>query len=215
MSSRIYPHPIIAKEGWPMLIGTLAIALILWLLDFGFLAFLVFLLFLFMLQFFRDPAREAPDDPRAVLSAVDGRVCKVVRAKDPLTGEEATMISVFMNLFSVHSQKAPVAGTVEQIVYTPGTFVNADLDKASTDNERNAVRVRMEDGRSVTFVQIAGLVARRILCYTSIGDKLERGERYGFIRFGSRVDIYLPTDAEVVVTIGDKVLGGVTVLARL
>ena len=123
--------------------------------------------------------------------------------------------SIFMNVFNVHSQKAPVSGTVETVRYTPGTFVNADLDKASTENERNAVTVRMDDGRRITFVQVAGLVARRILCYTQEGDRLERGQRYGFIRFGSRVDVFLPTDAEVKVTIGDKVTGVLSTIARI
>ena len=120
-----------------------------------------------------------------------------------------------MNVFNVHSQKSPVAGRVEEIVYTPGLFLNADLDKASTDNERNAVRVVTDEGRSITFVQVAGLIARRIICYAKVGDRLEKGERYGFIRFGSRADVYLPLDAEITVTIGDKVTGVMTTIARL
>ena len=190
-------------------------AAIFWLLDWEFLAFLALILFIFCAQFFRDPAREIPTDPRAVLSPVDGRVCKVQKATDPLTGEECTMVSIFMNVFNVHSQKSPVAGRVEEIVYTPGLFLNADLDKASTDNERNAVRVVTDEGRSITFVQVAGLIARRIICYAKVGDRLEKSERYGFIRFGSRADVYLPLDAEITVTIGDKVTGVMTTIARL
>ena len=190
-------------------------AAIFWLLDWEFLAFLALILFISCAQFFRDPAREIPTDPRAVLSPVDGRVCKVQKATDPLTGEECTMVSIFMNVFNVHSQKSPVAGRVEEIVYTPGLFLNADLDKASTDNERNAVRVVTDEGRSITFVQVAGLIARRIICYAKVGDRLEKGERYGFIRFGSRADVYLPLDAEITVTIGDKVTGVMTTIARL
>lgn len=215
MNARIYPHPFIAREGYPILAGLFAVTVVLWLFDLDFLAFLAFAAFLFSLQFFRDPAREQPADPRAVVSPVDGRVCKVQNAEDPLTGEPRVMVSIFMNVFNVHSQKSPVAGVVEEVKYTPGLFLNADLDKASTDNERNAVRVRMEDGRDVTFVQVAGLIARRILCHTSIGAKLERGERYGFIRFGSRVDVYLPTDAEITVVIGQKVTGVLSTIARL
>ena len=108
-----------------------------------------------------------------------------------------------------------MAGKVEEIRYTPGLFLNADLDKASTDNERNAVRVTTPEGHNVTFIQVAGLVARRILCYANVGDTLERGQRYGFIRFGSRVDVYLPVNAEICVTIGDKVTGVMTTIARL
>ncbi|MBS5491765.1 MAG: phosphatidylserine decarboxylase [Sutterella wadsworthensis] len=215
MNSRIYPHPFFAREGRPFIIGTFAMAAIFWLLDWEFLAFLALILFIFCAQFFRDPAREIPTDPRAVLSPVDGRVCKVQKATDPLTGEECTMVSIFMNVFNVHSQKSPVAGRVEEIVYTPGLFLNADLDKASTDNERNAVRVVTDEGRSITFVQVAGLIARRIICYAKVGDRLEKGERYGFIRFGSRADVYLPLDAEITVTIGDKVTGVMTTIARL
>ena len=215
MNSRIYPHPFLAREGWPILIGAGLVTLVLWWLDFGFLAFLALLFFLFALQFFRDPAREAPADPRAVTSPVDGRVCKVQKAVNPETGEDCVMISIFMNVFSVHSQKAPVAGVVEKVTYTPGLFVNADLDKASTENERNAVTVRTADGRQVTFIQVAGLVARRIICYAGIGQNLERGERYGCIRFGSRVDVYLPPEAEITAAIGEKVTGVMSTIARL
>lgn len=214
--NKLPPYPIIAREGWPILTGLAVVALLFyWVIDWDFLGHVFLLLFLFSFQFFRDPVRELPLDERAVVSPVDGRVCKVERAEDPVTGEEALKISIFMNVFNVHSQKAPVSGTVETVRYTPGTFVNADLDKASTENERNAVTVRMDDGRHVTFVQVAGLVARRILCYTQKGDRLERGQRYGFIRFGSRVDVYLPTDAEVKVTIGDKVTGVLSTIARI
>ena len=215
MNSRIYPHPFLAREGWPILGGLLAATLVFWFLDWDFLATIAFILLVFSTQFFRDPARELPEDPRAVVSPVDGRVCKVQRGVDPMTGEEAQMISIFMNVFNVHSQKAPVAGTIEAIQYTPGLFLNADLDKASTDNERNAVTVRMEDGRRVTFVQVAGLVARRIICHATVGRTLAKGERSGVVRFGSRVDVYLPLDAEIKVTIGEKVTGVMSTIARL
>ena len=120
-----------------------------------------------------------------------------------------------MNVFNVHSQKSPADCTVTAVEYNKGKFLNADLDKASTENERNAVLATTASGRKITFVQVAGLVARRILCYTKAGEKLARGERYGFIRFGSRVDMYLPVDAQAQVAIGDKVTGVRTVLARL
>ena len=212
MSNRIYPHPIIAREGWPILAGALIVS---WMLDLGIITFLFFVFLVFAFQFFRDPAREAPEDPRAVVSPVDGRVCKVEKCTNPETGEDAVKVSIFMNVFNVHSQKSPVAGVVEKVTYTPGLFVNADLDKASTENERNAVTVRMADGRRITFIQVAGLVARRIICYATIGQELARGERYGFIRFGSRVDVYLPADAEIVAQIGDKMTGVSSTIARL
>ena len=147
LQSRIYPHPIIAREGWPILGALLAVTVVLWALDFEFLTFIAFVAFLFALQFFRDPARELPEDPRAVVSPVDGRVCKVEPAVNPETGEDAVKISIFMNVFNVHSQKAPLAGVVEKVTYTPGLFLNADLDKASTENERNAVTVRTTKAR--------------------------------------------------------------------
>lgn len=215
MSNRIYPHPIIAREGWPILAEALIAVIVSWMLDLGIITFLFFVFLVFAFQFFRDPAREAPEDPRAVVSPVDGRVCKVEKCTNPETGEDAVKVSIFMNVFNVHSQKSPVAGVVEKVTYTPGLFVNADLDKASTENERNAVTVRMADGRRITFIQVAGLVARRIICYATIGQELARGERYGFIRFGSRVDVYLPADAEIVAQIGDKMTGVSSTIARL
>ena len=212
--NRLYPHPIIAREGWPIIGGGLALSLLVsmccgwWSLPFWVFA-------VFALQFFRDPAREIPQNPEAVLSPVDGRIVVVERARDPYRDVDALKISIFMNVFNVHSQKSPADCTVTKVVYNKGKFVNADLDKASTENERNAVLAITASGREITFVQVAGLVARRILCYTQAGAKLSRGERYGFIRFGSRVDMYLPVDAQAQVAIGDKVTGVSTVLARL
>jgi phosphatidylserine decarboxylase len=135
--------------------------------------------------------------------------------RDQYLQRDALKISVFMNVFNVHSNRSPVDGTVEQRWYNPGAFVNAALDKASTENERNALHIRSVQGHDVTCVQVAGLIARRILCYVDKGASLSRGQRYGFIRFGSRVDVYLPTDARPRVTIGDKVRATSTVLAEL
>ena len=212
--NRLYPHPIIAREGWPIIGGGLALGLLVSMCcGWWSLPFWVFTVF--ALQFFRDPAREIPQNPEAVLSPVDGRIVVVERACDPYRDVDALKISIFMNVFNVHSQKSPADCTVTKVVYNKGKFVNADLDKASTENERNAVLATTASGREITFVQVAGLVARRILCYTQAGAKLSRGERYGFIRFGSRVDMYLPVDAQAQVAIGDKVTGVSTVLARL
>ena len=209
-----YPHPIIAREGWPFL----AIALVLaigatvgcatWSIP-------LWIIFIFVFQFFRDPPREIPQQAGAVLSACDGRVIKVERTQDPYGQREAILVSVFMNVFNVHSNRSPVDGKIERVQYFPGKFVNADLDKASLENERNAVVVKTADGQTVTFVQVAGLIARRILCYVKAGDQLARGQRYGFIRFGSRVDVYLPLSATVKVAIGDKVSATTTILAQL
>ncbi|HZW25744.1 MAG TPA: phosphatidylserine decarboxylase [Gallionella sp.] len=209
-----YPHPIIAREGWPFLAISLilAIAATVWCVAWS---IPLWIIFIFVLQFFRDPPREIPQDVGAVLSPADGRVIKVERTQDPYGKRDAILVSVFMNVFNVHSNRSPVDGKVEQVQYFPGKFVNADLDKASAENERNAVVLTTNDGRTVTFVQVAGLIARRILCYIKPGDVLARGQRYGFIRFGSRVDVYLPLDAQVKVSIGDKVSATTTILAVL
>ena len=175
----------------------------------------VWLVALFVLQFFRDPPRQIPTAPNLVLSPADGRIVSIVNVNDPYLKREAVKISVFMNVFNVHSNRSPVDGEILQAWYNPGAFVNAALDKASTDNERNALWLRTAGGADVTCVQVAGLIARRILCYVKAGDKLARGERYGFIRFGSRVDVYLPPGTRIIVQLGDKVSATSTVLAEL
>ena len=210
-----YPHPIIAREGWPFLgIAVAAAAAVHFLLG-PWWALPLWVAALFVLQFFRDPGRAVPEDPQAVLSPADGRVVVVGRAHDPYLNREALKISVFMNVFNVHSNRAPVNGTVRQRWYHAGSFLNAALDKASLENERNALWLQTPGGTDVTCVQVAGLVARRILCYVDQGAPLQRGQRYGFIRFGSRVDVYLPPDAEPKAALGDKVYATETVLARL
>ncbi|MEO8145140.1 MAG: phosphatidylserine decarboxylase [Betaproteobacteria bacterium] len=214
MASR-YPHPLIAREGWPFLASALVSSSIIcvWL---GWAWSIPFwLVSVFILQFFRDPPREIPDDPQAVLSPADGRIVVVGKARDPFLDRDAIKISVFMNVFNVHSNRSPVDGTVKQRWYHAGSFLNAALDKASLENERNALWLQTRGGVDVTCVQVAGLVARRILCYVGEGAGLERGQRYGFIRFGSRVDVYLPPDAEVKAALGDKVYATETILARL
>ena len=209
-----YPHPIIAREGWPFLAIAIIVATAVtvwcaaWSIPFWVIA-------LFVLQFFRDPPREIPQGEDAVLSPADGRIVAVERTQDPYTQRDAIKISVFMNIFNVHSNRSPVDGTIQRIQYFPGKFVNADLAKASLENERNALCIQTANGQDVTCVQVAGLIARRILCYVQQGDVMTRGQRYGFIRFGSRVDVYLPLSATVKVAIGDKVSATSTLLAQL
>ncbi len=210
-----YPHPLIAREGWLFLVVAFLISLgigyafgLAWSLPF-------WLITLFILQFFRDPPRDIPEDAQAVLSPADGRVVAVEKVRDPYLERDALKISVFMNVFNVHSNRAPVDGTVRQRWYHAGNFLNAALDKASLENERNALWLQTRGGQDVTCVQIAGLIARRILCYVGEGAALQRGQRYGFIRFGSRVDLYLPPDAELKAALGDKVFAAETILARL
>lgn len=209
-----YPHPIIAREGWPFLAGIVVISFLVSLWS-GWASLPFWILSVFVLQFFRDPGRTAPDGELNVLSPADGRIVAVEEVHDTYANREAIKISVFMNVFNVHSNRVPVKGTVIAVNYFAGKFFNAALDKASLQNERNATVIRMPQGHIITAVQVAGLVAKRILCYAKEGDNVYQGQRYGFIRFGSRVDVYLPLGSRPRVAIGDKVSATSTVLAEL
>jgi len=210
-----YPHPIIAREGWPFIAAGVAAALLAGWLAGWWWSVPLWLAVAFVVQFFRDPPRAVPGDQRTVVSPADGRIVAVEKAEDPYLKRPATKVSVFMNVFNVHSNRSPVDGEVKQSWYNPGAFVNAALDKASVENERSALWLRSDAGADVTCVQIAGLIARRILCYAKAVDHLRRGDRFGFIRFGSRVDVYLPGEARVKVALGEKVRASSTILAEL
>jgi phosphatidylserine decarboxylase len=210
-----YPHPIIAREGWPFIAIAAVVAVALTYFGYWIFAALAWVALVFVVQFFRDPGRTSPEGDKIVLAPADGRVVVVAKARDPYLDRDALKISVFMNVFNVHSNRSPVDGKVVNRWYHPGSFVNAALDKASLENERNALHIRTASGADVTCVQIAGLVARRILCYVEPGADLARGQRYGFIRFGSRVDVYLDPAATPRVAIGDVASAAVTVLAEL
>lgn len=210
-----YPHPILAREGWPYIGASVAAAIAIWIF-FGFAWSLpAWLIVIFVIQFFRDPPRSVPAQPNAVLSPADGRIVRVLKTVDPYTQSETLLVSVFMNVFNAHSNRSPVDGTIERVEYQAGTFVNADLDKASSENERNALVMKLPGGERISVVQVAGLIARRILCYAKVGEALTRGQRYGFIRFGSRVDVYLPLTARPKVAVGDKVYATSTIIAEL
>jgi phosphatidylserine decarboxylase len=213
--SKEYPHPLLAREGWPFAAATLVAAGVLSALHWWVAAGLAWAAFAFVVQFFRDPARVVPETPNVVLAPADGRIVKVERARDPYLDRDALKISVFMNVFNVHANRSPVDGTVVGAWYHRGSFLNAALDKASAENERNALHLRTPDGADVTCVQIAGLIARRILCYAKPGDTLARGQRYGFIRFGSRVDVYVAPASTPRVAVGDVVYATETILAAL
>ena len=211
---RLYPHPIIAREGWPFVGLTVGLAFVATWLDWTVIAVLLWLVAVFVIQFFRDPARTPPVGEGLITSPADGRIVVVGKATDPITGQESLKISVFMNVFNVHSNRAPTQGRVMDVQYFPGAFFNAAIDKASEQNERSAMVIEDPQGRRLTCIQIAGLVARRILCYVKPGDSLLRGARYGFIRFGSRVDVYCPPGTQALVSVGDKVYAHSTALAR-
>jgi phosphatidylserine decarboxylase len=172
--------------------------------------------------FFRDPVRTTPVDPKLIIAPADGLVTMVKRVAAPLelAGEggltgEFTRVSIFMSVFDVHINRSPIAGTVRRIAYVPGKFLNADLDKASEDNERQHFLVEREDGVAIGFTQIAGLVARRIMSFVKEGDRVEAGERIGLIRFGSRVDVFLPAGTGSQVLLGQRTIAGETILGEL
>jgi phosphatidylserine decarboxylase len=169
--------------------------------------------------FFRDPERVPPLDPQAVVSPADGIVCLLMQTPIPAAlgagGTPVWRVSVFMSVLNVHVNRMPAAGTVTQARYIPGKFLNASLDKASEDNERHLYLMRTEAGQTLAFVQIAGLIARRIVCFVREGQTLTRGERFGLIRFGSRVDVYLPPGVEPAVRVGQIMVAGETAIARL
>ena len=210
-----YPHPVIAKEGWPFLAAAIAVSAAVHWLAGPWWALPLWLATLFILQFFRDPPRPVPQEPNAVLSPADGRIVAVERVQDPYLNRDALKMSVFMNVFNAHSNRSPVDGEIRNTWYHAGKFINAMMSKASLENERAALWIRTPGGADVTCVQVAGLIARRILCYAKTGQNLARGERFGFIRFGSRVDVYLPLAAVPRASIGDKVYATESVLALL
>ena len=199
----------IAREGWPFILGSAAIAVGLRLTGHRRLALPFWAASLASLGFFRDPEREIPAVANGVLAPADGRVLGVEDAVDPFVGP-STRVSIFLSPLDVHVNRAPIAGLVVDVVYTPGRFVAA-YDPAGDVNERCAVRIQGDDAR-VTVVQIAGVVARRIVCRVGAGDKLAAGERFGMIRFGSRTDCYVPRGSDVRVRPGDRVIGGITVI---
>jgi phosphatidylserine decarboxylase len=204
----------LARDGLPIIglfaLATLVAALLRWPVP----AAILLVLTAFSLNFFRDPDRAAPVEPGLAVAPADGVVCKMGTEPEPLSGEPRQVVCIFMNVFNVHVNRAPVAGTVSAVRYIPGKFFNASLDKASLDNERNILGIRDDEGGQWSVVQIAGLVARRIVCKAAAGSRLDRGERYGMIKFGSRLDVYLPRGYHPTVTMGEKTMAGVTVLAR-
>lgn len=202
----------IASEGYPFILVSILVVIICWFIfKPAVLPLLVWTIF--VIAFFRDPERLIPFDKNAIVSPADGKVIVVEKVfDDRFLKTEVIKISIFMNVFNVHVNRNPVSGKIAGVFYNPGKFISANLDKASLENEQNAVVVETEDGKRVVYVQIAGLIARRIVSNLKEGDISERGKRFGMIRFGSRLDVYLPIEYKVNVQVGDKVRAGSSIL---
>lgn len=221
--------PAIHPEGRKYGVFTIAVSLVfLLLLDWEIIGWPLLLLSFGVFAFFRDPERVVPQSDDTIISPADGLVSLITQAPPPielqvedamgehgLPPEPVTRVSVFMSVFDVHINRAPVGGAVRRVVYIPGKFMNADLDKASEENERQHILIERSDGQRIGFTQIAGLVARRIIPFVKPGDTVAKGQRVGLIRFGSRVDIYLPAGTSPQVLLGQKVIAGETVIAKI
>ncbi|MBI5236097.1 MAG: phosphatidylserine decarboxylase family protein [Deltaproteobacteria bacterium] len=205
----------IAPEGWPFIVASLVPVAVAWIIGLVWLELIFIPPAVFVIAFFRDPEREIPNEAAGIVSPADGRVIKAeIIRDDRFLGTDALKISIFMNVFNVHVNRASASGKIVKIIYNPGKFFNASFDKASLENEQNAVILETPDGRRIAMNQIAGLIARRIVCRVNTGDSLEKGARFGLIRFGSRVDVFLPVDCVPSVKVGDKVSAGSSIIAR-
>ncbi|MDI6726834.1 MAG: phosphatidylserine decarboxylase family protein [Smithellaceae bacterium] len=203
----------IVREGLPFILISLTITFIFAVLEFFWLTIFCSLVAIFVVAFFRNPQREIPRDEGSVVSPADGKIIKIDNVTESgLIKGDFRMISIFMNVFNVHVNRIPCAGNIWTIDYKEGKFLRADLDKASIHNERNYLVMRTSRNEEIMFVQIAGLIARRIVCWVKTGMAVKKGERFGLIRFGSRVDIYLPHGIDIQVELGQKVRAGETVL---
>jgi len=197
----------LAPEGWPFLAAAFLLLLVSMALSWNWLSTVLFVLLAFMLNFFRDPERKVPAEPGLYLAPADGKVLQAA------AGEDGCRVDIFMNIFNVHVNRAPMSGRIVHMQYFPGQFINASFDKASQDNERNRIEIN-GDKDPIAITQIAGLVARRIVSYIAVGDHVEAGQRIGMIRFGSRVNCEIPEGFELAVHAGQAVKAGETVLAR-
>lgn len=206
----------VAAEGYPFIGYSALLTILSALLGFPLIALILLVTTTFILMFFRDPERTTPEIDRGVISPADGKVIFVETTRDErFAAEDVLKISIFMNVFNVHVNRIPFSGKVSKVHHVPGSFLAADSEKAHLNNEYCAVKITTGDQREITMVQIAGLIARRIICRLETGDTIKRGERYGLIRFGSRVDLYLPHQSNPAVKVGDKVVAGESLLAYL
>ena len=216
MSKGMNDSSIIVKEGLHFIIPLGVATLIAFFTGFTWVTVLFLLLTLFVVWFFRNPERSSPDKPLQLISPADGKVIRIEETtSEGLSSGSFLKISIFMNVFNVHVNRIPYSGEVVAIRYKPGKFLSANLDKASALNERNTLMIRTAEGREIMTVQIAGLIARRIVCWVKEGAKVKKGERFGLIRFGSRVEVYLPLGSTLLVKVGDKVKAGETPIGEL
>ena len=220
-----YRMPAVHPEGRKFVVIAAAIAILFWwVIDWDPIGWIVFGLTLWVAAFFRDPIRTTPTGEGLIVAPADGLVTMITTVPPPreliggeggLTDEPVIRISIFMSVFDVHINRTPVAGTIARVVYIASKFLNADLDKASEDNERQHILVEAEDGTRIAFTQIAGLVARRIVPWVKVGDRVASGQRVGLIRFGSRVDVYLPAGTSSQVLLGQRTVAGETIVGRI
>lgn len=206
----------IARQGVPLIaVGLAGVALFAWLdLSIGWGTAVIFTLF--VASFFRDPERVSPQEEKALLAPADGKVLLIEEEEEtPFSTGPSIKISIFMSVFNCHINRIPMSGRIEKVFYRPGKFFSANKDQASAENEQNALLLKTEDGQDIGFVQIAGLIARRIVCWVEAGEAVKGGERFGLIQFGSRVDLYLPPSARLRVKRGDKVKAGLTIMGEL
>jgi phosphatidylserine decarboxylase len=204
----------LAKDGFIFILPLLIITVLMFLISFYWATAIFGLGFLFVTWFFRDPERRIPNEPNVIVSPADGKITEIVTENEPINGKLCKRVTIFLSVFNVHVNRVPIGGTIEDIRYNPGKFLAAFNPKASMDNEQNLILIN--NGRTHIFVkQIAGLIARRIVCWPKKGDYYESGQRYGLIRFGSRVDILLPENTKLSVACGDKVSGGKSIIGYL
>ena len=215
--------PSVHPEGRKYVVGAAFFTLMTFFIGWGFLTVVLLALTVWVAAFFRDPLRTTPRGEKLIIAPADGLITLIskvppppeLRGADALEDGEYTRVSIFMSVFDVHINRAPIAGRVKRIAYVPGKFINADLDKASEDNERQHFLVESPDGVRIGFTQIAGLVARRILAFVREGDEVQAGQRIGLIRFGSRVDVYLPAGTGPRVLLGQRAIAGETVIGEI
>jgi phosphatidylserine decarboxylase len=204
----------IANEGFMFIMPLLIITILTYIISFYWTAGIFGLGLLFVTWFFRDPERAIPVEPNAIVSPADGKITEIVSEKEPINGELCKRVTIFLSVFNVHVNRVPISGTIEDIRYNPGKFLAAFNPKASMDNEQNIITIKSGNVK-ILVKQIAGLIARRIVCWPKKGDYYKSGQRYGLIRFGSRVDVLLPENTKLLVSCGDKVIGGNSIIGYL